>query len=1144
VPGHHSSVTGTTIISGGAGYTAPVVTITDAAGTPAITATATAAFDPVTGAITVITVTTPGAGYTAPVVTITGGGTGASATTIGAVDSLALLTPGAHYTAPVVGFSGGGGAGAAATTTGAVDSLTLTSPGSGYTSAPTVAFSGGGGAGAAATATIASTGLVLLSGGSGYTSAPTVVISDTPPGTGSGATAYATLSINSVTLINPGSGYTSVPAVTITDTLGGAGTGATAVANMVGSTPISVTALQTAVPSLFATRQNKMIVPEPAFPVGNGHSAQPTYARIQDTSITGWFGGPVAGLTLTTGGSGYASAPSVSITGGGGSGATASLTFFGAFVNGLTLVSGGSGYSSAPTVTFTGGGGTGASATAIFSGTVSSVAVTAGGSGYNRMPAVTFTGGGGTGAAAAATGAVNAIAVTNGGSGYTSAPSVSLSAPPAGGIRATATATINPTTRRVTSVTITNPGSGYTTAPTVTFTGGGGTGARATATLRVTAVNVTNGGSNYTTPPVVGFNNTGTGGSGAAATATLSGSVISLLLTNVGSGYASAPTVGFAGGGGTGAAATATILPGTVASLTLTNGGTGYTSAPTVSFSGGGTPTTPAAAVANPPVNQLLPKAIQELFTLDYGRMNATLGVEIPFTNFFVQTTIPYGYIDPPTELLKDGEIQFWKITHNGVDTHFIHFHLFDVQVINRVGWDGMIKPPDVNEVGWKDTVRMNPLEDIIVALRPMKQKLPWELPNSIRPLDVTEPIGASNPANSPGFANIDPTNQPAVVTNDLTNFGWEYVVHCHILGHEENDMMRPVLLAIPPDPPDLVTATRVGSGNSQSVVVTWVDRSINETGFTVQRATSLTGPWLSLTPAAPAAPGTGMTVSYTDATIARRTSYYYRVVANNVVGYVQTYAAPAVGYPTLSADSVPVNANTGAPVTILAATTVGPIFADSFETGLARWSGAVGNVGVITQAVIGPYGGALGMMAPLGSRPAYVYDTSPNDETMYDANFAFNARRATTGPEPVDIFIGLDQSGQPTFGVQYQSEYTDTFKLRGWAMQNGERVFTPWDTITLPPVEPEEDDIPNTTHKIDVAWLSGTNGVLSLYVDDVFFATLFGDTSAYKLDEVLLGPTMGLTAGASGTLYFDEFTSSRLNGVQYFSLYLPAVYK
>ncbi len=101
----------------------------------------------------------------------------------------------------------------------------------------------------------------------------------------------------------------------------------------------------------------------------------------------------------------------------------------------------------------------------------------------------------------------------------------------------------------------------------------------------------------------------------------------------------------------------------------------------------------------------MLRKTIQELFELDYGRMNATLGTEMAFTNFNTQTTIPLGYIDPPTESFGDGETQIWKITHNGVDTHAIHFHLFNVQVINRVGWDGAVRPPDPNELGWKETV-------------------------------------------------------------------------------------------------------------------------------------------------------------------------------------------------------------------------------------------------------------------------------------------------------------------------------------------------------------------------------------------------------------------------------------------------------
>ena len=47
-------------------------------------------------------------------------------------------------------------------------------------------------------------------------------------------------------------------------------------------------------------------------------------------------------------------------------------------------------------------------------------------------------------------------------------------------------------------------------------------------------------------------------------------------------------------------------------------------------------------------------KTIQELFDLDYGRMNSTLGTELPLTNYNTQTTIPLGYIDPFTEDIYD----------------------------------------------------------------------------------------------------------------------------------------------------------------------------------------------------------------------------------------------------------------------------------------------------------------------------------------------------------------------------------------------------------------------------------------------------------------------------------------------------------
>ena len=219
-------------------------------------------------------------------------------------------------------------------------------------------------------------------------------------------------------------------------------------------------------------------------------------------------------------------------------------------------------------------------------------------------------------------------------------------------------------------------------------------------------------------------------------------------------------------------------------------------------------------------------KTIQELFTPDYGRMNATLGTELPNVNFQNQTTIPLGYVDPATEIVRQGDTQLWKITHNGVDSHFIHFHLFNVQVINRVGWDGSLRPPDANEMGWKDTVRMNPLEDIVVALQPITPQLPWPIPNSVRLNDIT--------GSNMNFTNLNPfSNGGAATLDGPTNFGWEYVWHCHILGHEENDMMRPIMWQVPPNTPGpLVVAANTNGG----VDISFTDNSASETSFTVQR--------------------------------------------------------------------------------------------------------------------------------------------------------------------------------------------------------------------------------------------------------------------------------------------------------------------
>ena len=315
----------------------------------------------------------------------------------------------------------------------------------------------------------------------------------------------------------------------------------------------------------------------------------------------------------------------------------------------------------------------------------------------------------------------------------------------------------------------------------------------------------------------------------------------------------------------------------------------------------------------------LQPKALHDEMNSaafdEFGRMTANLGLEAVPATPAGQNILLYPYIAPPTEVIdgtnlpkddlnvqaiSDGSdgTQIWKITHNGVDTHPIHFHLYDVQILNRVTWDNIIIPTEPSELGWKDTIRVSPLEDTIVALRPIVPKLPFEIPNSIRELNPMMPDGADL---DPLGLIVDPSGNVTTVTNALVNFGWEYVYHCHILSHEEMDMMRPVLLALPPFAADGLTFTTSGNGNNTRLTLTWNDNSITETSFVVQRRAGA-GAWADVGTVARSlavANTRGTTASFTDTTFRwNSTVYSYRVVARNTVGY-------GGAYPQVNADAV-----------------------------------------------------------------------------------------------------------------------------------------------------------------------------------------------------------------------------------------------
>jgi len=167
------------------------------------------------------------------------------------------------------------------------------------------------------------------------------------------------------------------------------------------------------------------------------------------------------------------------------------------------------------------------------------------------------------------------------------------------------------------------------------------------------------------------------------------------------------------------------------------------------------------------------------------GRLIQMLGTNVPNgTNTQGMVTFSRAYESDPTEVAEAGSTEIWRVFNLTGDTHPIHFHLVNVNVLSRQVFDvtqyfgdatahpgqpvvpKFLAPaygPDGNERGFKETVRMNPCECTTVIMKFDLPKVPFDVPPSKR---------------FPGVANAH-----------------EYVWHCHILEHEEHDMMRPLVV-------------------------------------------------------------------------------------------------------------------------------------------------------------------------------------------------------------------------------------------------------------------------------------------------------------------------------------------------------------
>lgn len=135
------------------------------------------------------------------------------------------------------------------------------------------------------------------------------------------------------------------------------------------------------------------------------------------------------------------------------------------------------------------------------------------------------------------------------------------------------------------------------------------------------------------------------------------------------------------------------------------------------------------------------------------------------------------GYDEPVTETVRLGSAEKWRFINTTDDAHPMHLHLIQFRILERQGYDiptmlskgelrlvGMKRAPEPNEFGRKDTAIVYPGEVLTILAR-------------------------------------------------FEGYTGRYVYHCHMVEHEDNDMMRPYEVVAGDAPP----ATENTSGGTKN---------------------------------------------------------------------------------------------------------------------------------------------------------------------------------------------------------------------------------------------------------------------------------------------------------------------------------------
>lgn len=183
-----------------------------------------------------------------------------------------------------------------------------------------------------------------------------------------------------------------------------------------------------------------------------------------------------------------------------------------------------------------------------------------------------------------------------------------------------------------------------------------------------------------------------------------------------------------------------------------------------------------------------------------FGRIQPLLGVAEPTVDAAGNTVNgSLGFSEPVTERPALNTTEVWEFYNATEDAHPIHLHLVSFQLLNRESFTGTITPKE------------QPQHDDIVGVGGV-------LSNIILGRDVTEP--AANERDWKDTIIAPPGQVTRIVTSPFDRPG-EYVWHCHILSHEDHEMMRPFEVVVSPQPAadPLSTALTPGFATADSTL-------------------------------------------------------------------------------------------------------------------------------------------------------------------------------------------------------------------------------------------------------------------------------------------------------------------------------------